>query len=50
MKNIILLSGVDKTKYFNENISAIIKENISNPVLYLQSLIIMLEMINSLMV
>lgn len=28
MKNIILLSGPDKTKYFNENISAIIKENI----------------------
>lgn len=32
MKNIILLSGPDKTKYFNEDISAIIKENISNPV------------------
>lgn len=32
MKNIILLSGPDKTKYFNEDISAIIKESISTPV------------------
>ena len=32
MKNIILLSGPDKTKYFNEDISKIIKESISTPV------------------
>lgn len=32
MKNIILLGGPDKTKYFNEEISTIIKEKVSNPV------------------
>lgn len=32
MKNIILLSGPDKTKYFNERVSTIIKEKINSPV------------------
>ena len=32
MKNIILLSGPDKTKYFNEEIAKIIKEKANNPI------------------
>ena len=32
MKNIILLSGPDKTKYFNERVSTIIKEKVNSPV------------------
>ena len=32
MKNIILLSGPDKTKYFTEVISKEIKENANNPI------------------
>ena len=31
MKNIILLSGADKTKYFNEEISKEIKKNTNDP-------------------
>lgn len=32
MKNIILLSGPDKTKYFNKEISQIIREKAKNPI------------------
>ena len=32
MKNIILLSGPDKTKYFSEEISNIIKGKVNNPI------------------
>lgn len=32
MKNIILLSGPDKSKYFNEEISTIIKNSVNNPI------------------
>lgn len=32
MKNITLLSGPDKSKYFNEEISTIIKNSVNNPI------------------